>query len=117
MSKIACLGWGSLIWDQRELPVDEWTSDGPLVKVEFVRHSQVRDYLTLVLYEKADLIQSHWAVMKTSCKPNASQGKLWVEFSGSAHFPLYKKTKKFLKVLKQTDAITYMPMSTATPLF
>lgn len=38
---IVCLGWGSLIWDPRDLPVvGEWQVDGPALPVEFVRQSR-----------------------------------------------------------------------------
>src|SRR5690348_5301348 len=38
--KIACLGWGSLVWDPRALPIQrEWFKDGPFAPIEFTRKS------------------------------------------------------------------------------
>lgn len=37
---IVCLGWGSLLWDPRELPLaSEWRHDGPELPIEFTRQS------------------------------------------------------------------------------
>ncbi|MBI5559837.1 MAG: hypothetical protein HY883_01000 [Deltaproteobacteria bacterium] len=47
--KIAIIGWGSLIWDPRELPREgTWQDDGPELKIEFSRISKDAR-LTLVL--------------------------------------------------------------------
>lgn len=64
---IVCLGWGSLIWEQKELKIrGEWKADGPQIAVEYLRQS--RDgRITLVI----DDIGNHkfpvlWAEMNFS---------------------------------------------------
>lgn len=62
--KIAVLGWGSLIWDPRNLRIKEkiWFKDGPHLPVEFARVS-CDGRLTLVLFPSASKVQVLWAYM------------------------------------------------------
>ena len=54
--KIAILGWGSLIWDRRDLPISgEWQRGGPVLPIEFSRIStrgERAGCLTLVIDEQ-----------------------------------------------------------------
>ena len=58
--KIAILGWGSLIWDSRDLCIDgEWHDDGPELPIEFARISG-HDRLTLVLRKGEKNVRTLW---------------------------------------------------------
>lgn len=63
--KIAVLGWGSLIWDPRNLhTTGEWLGDGPQLPIEFARVSDNKR-LTLVLFPSAEKVQVLWNYMDT----------------------------------------------------
>jgi hypothetical protein len=64
---IACLGWGSLVWQTGELPVrGKWFTDGPFLPIEFARQSE-NGRLTLVLLPKTfALVRSLWNTMSVN---------------------------------------------------
>lgn len=70
--KIACLGWGSLIWDSRNLdiPMDAWAQDGPLLPIEFTRISK-NNRVTLIIDNDAALVPTLWAILKEDNLPEA----------------------------------------------
>ena len=64
--KIACLGWGSLVWDPGELPVrGKWQTNGPFLPIEFVRQSQ-DGRITLVITDGAVGIPVLWAALEST---------------------------------------------------
>jgi hypothetical protein len=62
---IACIGWGSLIWDSRNLDVDgNWRADGPALPVEFARQSS-NGRITLVIVQGVAPVPTLWSTFNT----------------------------------------------------
>jgi len=61
--KIAIIGWGSLIWDPKNLKTisDDWYEDGPMLPVEFARISN-DGRLTLVIIPRCEKQRTLWTV-------------------------------------------------------
>ena len=63
--KIACIGWGSLIWNPGNLLIHrKWFEDGPFLPVEFLRKS-TGGRLTLVLSNNIKPVRTLWSLMAT----------------------------------------------------
>ncbi|GKS84363.1 hypothetical protein AVMA1855_09445 [Acidovorax sp. SUPP1855] len=66
---IACLGWGSLVWDPRDLPCrGGWHNDGPSLPVEFARESGAKknqrgDKITLVICPESARVRTYWILL------------------------------------------------------
>ncbi|MEK6153893.1 hypothetical protein WIW50_11560 [Flavobacteriaceae bacterium 3-367] len=62
--QIAVLGWGSLIWDPRDLKSGKnWNKDGPLLPIEFARISD-NGRLTLVICSNSNQVNVLWTMME-----------------------------------------------------
>jgi hypothetical protein len=63
---IAWIGWGSLIWDSRNLDVDgNWRADGPVLPVEFARQSS-NGRITLVIVQRFAPVPTLWSAFNSN---------------------------------------------------
>jgi len=79
---IACLGWGSLVWDPRDLPVqcqpNRWFRDGPFLPIEFTRFSS-NGRVTLVITAGSDPVRSLWSPLRLTNLDDARSALGWRE--------------------------------------
>jgi len=62
--KIAILGWGSLLWQPKDLQFDKeigWSANGPFLRIEFARISK-DGRLTLVITKEAKEVKTYFAI-------------------------------------------------------
>jgi len=95
--KIACIGWGSLIWKPESLKIQrQWFNDGPFIPLEFVRQSE-NGRLTLVINNSSKTVRSLWALMDTEEIGDAVSSLAKRESIKS------KNVEKHIGVLEKTD--------------
>jgi hypothetical protein len=133
---IAILGWGSLIWDPRNLQIDTtkgdngWLTDGPMLSIEFARISN-DGRLTLViapeeknevkiLYAFSKYENLDEAILDLAVRENCGKNKVVVylksehQFSDNFHTPKFEKSRASIKEWanhQSADAIIWTNLS------
>lgn len=70
---IACVGWGSLVWNPRALPIrGVWHEDGPILPVEFARQS-AGGPMTLVICPGTVPVRTLWCLLDVNDMKSARQ--------------------------------------------
>lgn len=70
---IICLGWGSLIWRPKTLPVaGGWQADGPDLPVEFARESRDKR-ITLAICDSIPAVKTLWTALNVETLDTAIQ--------------------------------------------
>ncbi|WP_395056653.1 DUF2972 domain-containing protein [Flavobacterium sp.] len=93
--KIAILGWGSLIWQPKDLKFNKeigWQNDGPMLPIEFARISK-DSRLTLVITPEGTEVQTLFAVSKYETREEAVLDLAVREGSGRNSIGYYDKSK------------------------
>src|SRR5690554_741376 len=93
--KIAILGWGSLIWQSKELKFNQefgWKKDGVKLPIEFARISN-NGRLTLVITQGGTEVQTLYALSNFKTIDEAVLDLAVREGSGRKSIGFYDKTK------------------------
>ncbi len=128
--KIAILGWGSLIWDPRNLLIDKsigingWFDEGPMLPIEFARISK-DGRLTLVIVPGKTNIQTSYAISKykeldhsildlavrEGCGKNKIGNLIGGEDIIQSKIPTKKTIENWLKQNEGLDAVIWTDLS------
>lgn len=94
--KIAILGWGSLIWQPKELNYNkefDWKDDGPSLPIEFARISK-NGRLTLVITPNGTEVQTFYTLSNYKTIEEAVLDLAVREGTGRKSIGSYDKSKK-----------------------
>ena len=91
--RIAVVGWGSLLWSPRTLPLaGTWASDGPVLPIEFARIS-ADGRLTLIIEEGSEPIVTYHALLSVSGLEEAVEALARREVCGPEHIGIWSPVK------------------------
>ncbi|HAT76086.1 MAG TPA: hypothetical protein DCS19_04390 [Flavobacterium sp.] len=94
--KIAILGWGSLLWQPKDLQFDKgigWSENGPMLPVEFARISK-DGRLTLVITKDAKEVKTYYAISSYENEEEAVLNLAVREGCGREQIGSYDKSNK-----------------------
>jgi hypothetical protein len=97
--KIAILGWGSLLWQPKDLKFDEetgWSENGPFLPIEFARISK-DGRLTLVITPSGTLVETYFAISSYKNVEEAVLNLAVREGCGRKQIGRYKKSEDLFK--------------------
>lgn len=95
--KIAILGWGSLLWQPKDLQFDEeigWSENGPMLPIEFARISK-DGRLTLVITKDVKEVKTYFAISNYETLEEAVLNLAARESCGRGQIGSCDKSKKF----------------------
>ena len=94
--KIAILGWGSLLWQPKDLQFDKeigWSKNGPMLPIEFARISK-DGRLTLVITKDVKEVKTYFAISSYESEEEAVLNLAIREGCGREQIGSYDKSKK-----------------------
>lgn len=94
--KIAILGWGSLLWQPKDLQFNEkigWSENGPMLPIEFARISK-DGRLTLVITKEVKEVKTYFAISNYETLEEAVLNLAARESCGIGQIGSYDKSKK-----------------------